>query len=128
VGNTHSLAASVTVNAKTTVLQVPPSMNQSRGTILLTLSFISLIISSEASFGPPLEVLRPFSIAPLNEQGSDSIALCSRVGKNPGFKKKTTQWVFWFFYIFAQKREFLGLFSFKNTFRCIQTLNCNHSY
>jgi hypothetical protein len=47
-------------------------------------------------------------------------------------------WVFWlflgflglfgFFYIFAQKREFLGFFSVKNTFRCIQTLNYNHSY
>ncbi len=31
------------------------------------------------------------------------------------------------FYI-AQNREFLGFFSFKNTFRCIQTLNYNHSY
>jgi hypothetical protein len=30
---------------------------------------------------------------------------------------------FGFFYIFAQKREFLGFFSFKNTFRCIETLN-----
>jgi hypothetical protein len=35
---------------------------------------------------------------------------------------------FWFFYIFAQKRDFLGFFSVKNTFRCIQTLNYNHSY
>jgi hypothetical protein len=34
---------------------------------------------------------------------------------------------FWFFYIFTQKREFLGFFSFKNTFS-IQTLNYNHSY
>jgi uncharacterized membrane protein YdjX (TVP38/TMEM64 family) len=33
-----------------------------------------------------------------------------------------------FLYIFAQKREFLGFFSFKNTLRCIQTLNFNHSY
>jgi hypothetical protein len=48
------------------------------------------------------------------------------------FKKKTAQWVFWGFFgvflgffgffIFSQKREFLGFFSFKNTFRCIQTL------
>ncbi len=59
-----------------------------------------------------------------------------RVWKNPGLKKKPAQWVFWvfwfffvcffvfcvFFYIFAQKREFLGFFSFKNTLRCIQTL------
>ncbi len=38
-------------------------------------------------------------------------------------------WFFGFFYIFAQKKEeFLGFFSFKNTFRCIQTLNYNHSY
>jgi hypothetical protein len=34
---------------------------------------------------------------------------------------------FGFFYIFAQKREFFGVFSFKNTFRCIQTLNYSHS-
>ncbi len=74
--------------------------------------------------------------------------LPGKVGKNPGFKKKPAQWIcfvfclgflrffgffvffcfFWFFYIFAQKREFLGFFSFKNTFRCIQTLNYNHSY
>jgi hypothetical protein len=33
-----------------------------------------------------------------------------------------------FVYIFAQMRKFLGFFSFKNTFRCIQTLNFNHSY
>ncbi len=33
-----------------------------------------------------------------------------------------------FFYIFAQKIEFLRFFSCKNTFRCIpQTLNYNHS-
>jgi hypothetical protein len=54
------------------------------------------------------------------------------------FKKKTSSVfffrflgffrVFGFFFIFAQKREFLGFFSFKNTFRCIQTLNYNHSY
>jgi hypothetical protein len=38
-------------------------------------------------------------------------------------------WIFFcFFYIFAQKIEFLRFFSFKNTFRCIQTLNYNHSY
>ncbi len=42
--------------------------------------------------------------------------------KKPGFKKKPAQW---FFFIFAQKRELLGFFSFKNTFRCIQTLNYN---
>jgi hypothetical protein len=35
---------------------------------------------------------------------------------------------FLLFFIFAQKREFLGFFSFKNTFKCIQTLNYNHSY
>jgi hypothetical protein len=71
-----------------------------------------------------------------------------RLGKNPFFFKKTRFsgffyfifflffWVFLgfffgffgFFYIFAQKGEFLGFFSFKNTFRCIQTLNYNHSY
>ncbi len=53
--------------------------------------------------------------------------------KKTGFKKKTSPvgflflQDFWFFfgflYIFAQKREFQGFFSFKNTFRCIQTLN-----
>jgi hypothetical protein len=78
-----------------------------------------------------------------------------RVGKNPGFfyEKKTSPvffcfflvfvfcffvflfflffLVFWFFCVFciyAQKREFSGFFSFKNTLRCIQTLNYNHSY
>jgi hypothetical protein len=42
-------------------------------------------------------------------------------------KKKTAHWlfcVFWVFYIFAQKREFYGFFSFKKTFRCIQTNIC----
>jgi hypothetical protein len=61
-------------------------------------------------------------------------------------KRKPAQWFFCFFlvflgfffwgggffviflYIFAQKREFLGFFSVKNTFRCIQTFNYNHSY
>jgi hypothetical protein len=61
------------------------------------------------------------------------------------FLKKPAQWVFFVFWvfldifgffwvllfvkknIFAQKREeFLGFFSFKNTLRCIQTLNYNH--
>jgi hypothetical protein len=46
--------------------------------------------------------------------------------KKTRVKKKTSPVVF--FYIFAQKREFLGFSSFKNTFRCIQTLNSNHSY
>jgi hypothetical protein len=69
-------------------------------------------------------------------------AWSSRQGwKNPvkKNKKKQAQWiflgflVFWgffwvFFHIFAQKREFLGFSSFKNTFTCIQTLNYNHSY
>jgi hypothetical protein len=35
---------------------------------------------------------------------------------------------FGFSSIFAQKREFLGFFSLKNTLWCIQTLNYNHSY
>ncbi len=35
---------------------------------------------------------------------------------------------FLFFYIFIQKRVFKGFFSFKNTYRCIQALNYNHSY
>ncbi len=58
--------------------------------------------------------------------------------KKPVFFLNPAQWIFLgfsgflgflgFFHIFAQKREFLGFFSFKNTFRCIQTLNCNHSY
>ncbi len=36
---------------------------------------------------------------------------------------------FWaFFYIYLPRREsFKGFFSFKNTFRCIQTFNYNHS-
>ncbi len=59
--------------------------------------------------------------------------------KKPGFKKKPSPvgffgffWVFWvfgFFGVFLPRREgFRGFFSFKNTFRCIQTLNYNHSY
>jgi hypothetical protein len=61
--------------------------------------------------------------------------------KTLGFKKKTSPVgfllflgffgffvFFWFFNIFAHKREFLGFFSFKNTFRCSQTFNYNHSY
>jgi hypothetical protein len=53
------------------------------------------------------------------------------LAKNPGFKKKTSPvgffrilgffgffWrFFWVFNVFFQKREFLGFFSFKNTFR-----------
>jgi hypothetical protein len=58
-------------------------------------------------------------------------------GLNPGLEKtrvfyiKKTSPVFFFFllfseffgffYIFAQKREFIGFSSFKNPFRCIQT-------
>jgi hypothetical protein len=42
------------------------------------------------------------------------------VGKNPGFFKKTQpSGFFW---------VFLGFFAQTNTFRCIQTLNYNHSY
>jgi hypothetical protein len=41
-------------------------------------------------------------------------------GKNPGLKKKPAQWFFFgffgFFYVFAQKREFLGFFQFQNYF------------
>jgi hypothetical protein len=40
-------------------------------------------------------------------------------------------WVFFFLFFlgcFIQKREFLDFFSFKNTFRCFQTLNYNHSH
>ncbi len=43
-----------------------------------------------------------------------------RLGKNPGLKKNQPSG---FFYSFL---GFLGFF--KNTFRCIQTLNYNHSY
>jgi hypothetical protein len=32
-------------------------------------------------------------------------------------------WVFWVFFKCLPRREFLGFFSFKNTFMCIQTLN-----
>jgi hypothetical protein len=51
-----------------------------------------------------------------------------RVGKNPGLKKKPAQWflggflffcflcVILVFYIFAQKREFLGFFQFQEHF------------
>ncbi len=36
---------------------------------------------------------------------------------------------FGFFWVFLPRREgFRVFFSFKNTFRCIQTLNYNHSY
>jgi hypothetical protein len=61
-----------------------------------------------------LEILNPIFLLPL----------LSGLEK-PEFRKKPSTVVF---YIFAQKREFLGFFSFKNTFRCIQTLNYNHSY
>ncbi len=48
------------------------------------------------------------------------------------FLKNQAQCFFGFFgflYIFAQKRVFRAFsVSFKNTFRCIQTLNYNHSY
>ncbi len=66
-----------------------------------------------------------------------------RVGKNPGFFKKTQPsgffWFFWgflvffvffwFFWAFCPDERILRVFfSFTNTFRCIQTLNYNHSY
>ncbi len=73
--------------------------------------------------------------------------VCHRVGKNPGFFKKTQPsgffgffWFFWgflgflgFFWVFLvffcpDERVFRFFFSFTNTFRCIQTLNYNHSY
>jgi hypothetical protein len=58
-----------------------------------------------------------------NGAGPVSTSVADRVGKNPGFKKKkTAQWVFWFFFgffwvfgffwgFFAQTRGFLGFFS-----------------
>jgi hypothetical protein len=67
-------------------------------------------------------------------------SICCRVGKNPGFFKKTQPsgffWVFLgflgffgFFWVFWPRREgFSVFFSFTNTFRCIQTINYNHSY
>jgi hypothetical protein len=60
-----------------------------------------------------------------------------RVGKNPGLKKNSPVGflgflgffgLFGFLYIYPEERVFYGFFSFKNTFRCIQTLNYNHSY
>jgi hypothetical protein len=77
--------------------------------------------------------LRFAAVRTLNKAGLD---------KNTGFCKKIQSsgfFVFWvflfffvffcFFYIFAQKREFLGFFQFQEyTFRCIQTINYNHSY
>ncbi len=70
--------------------------------------------------------------------------LLIRVGKNPlkknrfFFKKNPAQWFFWVFRFFLGFLVFLCFlpigegfrvfFSFKNTFRCIQTLNYNHSY
>jgi hypothetical protein len=51
--------------------------------------------------------------------------------KKPWFLKKKPQPIlcFLFYYIYLHKREILGFFSsFKNTFRCIQNLNYNHSY
>jgi len=60
-----------------------------------------------------------------------------RVGKNPGFFKKTQPsgfvWVFLGFFGFfgffcPDERVFRVFFSFTNTFRCIQTLSFNHSY
>ncbi len=68
-----------------------------------------------------------------------------RVGKNPGFLKNPAQWVFLFFFGFfgffgffwvffgflgffcPDEKVFRVFFSFTNTFKCIQTLNCNHS-
>jgi hypothetical protein len=61
--------------------------------------------------------------------------LAAGLEKTRVFKKNQAQWFFFgffgvfgvfcfcfCFYIFAQKREeFLGFFSLKNTFRCIQT-------
>ena len=72
------------------------------------------------------------------------VAASSRVGKNPGFFKKTQPsgffWVFLVFFGFfgffcfflrffcLDERVFRVFFSFTNTFRCIQTFNYNHSY
>jgi hypothetical protein len=62
-----------------------------------------------------------------------------RIGKNPVKKKKLSPvgffwggggvWVFGFFflYICPEERVFRVYFSFKNSFRFIQTLNYNHS-
>jgi hypothetical protein len=57
-----------------------------------------------------------------------------RVGKTRVKNKKNQPSGFFgflgfFLNIFSQKKEFLGFFSFKNTFRRIQTVkNYNHSY
>jgi hypothetical protein len=51
--------------------------------------------------------------------------------KKPGFLLTSPVFFlfFWFFlYICPEERVFRGFFSFKNTFRCIHTLNYNHSY
>jgi hypothetical protein len=65
---------------------------------------------------------------------------CVRVGKNLGFKKKSSPVgflgffgffyrFFGFFWVFCpDERVFRVFFSFTNTLRCIQILNYNHSY
>ncbi len=75
----------------------------------------------------------PFFFLQHRKDVFDVETLRSKQGwKKPGFFFKTQPSgffgflffsVFGFFYIFAQKREFLGFFCFKNIFRCIQTLN-----
>ncbi len=82
---------------------------------------------------PASSTARPPSGCPPSSRPSPGSGPAARVGKNPVFLYIKNQpsgfFVFFcFFYIFAQKREFLGFFSLKNTFRCIKTLNYNQSY
>jgi hypothetical protein len=61
---------------------------------------------------------------------------CDKAGLEKILLKRPAQWVFFgfflvfrvFLYICPEERVFRVFFSFKNTFRCIQTLNYNHSY
>jgi protein-tyrosine phosphatase len=100
-------------------------------------AFVEVIVESGVGGGSSVIGRSPYMLA--RQAGLET---------NPGLKKNPAQWFFLFFFVFfcffevlcffcffcfflyncPEERVFMVFFSFKNTLRCIQTLNYNHSY
>jgi hypothetical protein len=97
----------------------------------------------DVAFHPALDPCQPLDeedrqgvlVDDLSEVVAEDVVLKAGLEKTRVFKKTQSSGGFFsggrggvwgFFFIFAQKKSFLGFFSF--TFRCIQTLNYNNSY
>ncbi len=97
----------------------------------LTLSAPDVVVLDEPTNNLDIESIDALGEALREYEGN---AICSSFcqgWKKPGFFfKNPAQWVFLVFFGFfcPDERVFTVFFSFTNTFRCIQTLNYNHSY